>query len=89
MSGKEIDDRAQSLANLIAQAYEAAARGNTTGLHNNIAAALRPGLFVSSTEDKLVRRVNTAIEQWERRSMRQPGPRLITLNEATGKVDVR
>ena len=89
MSDKAIDDRAQSLANLIAQAYEATVRGNTTGLHNHIADALRPGLFVNSTDDKMVRRVNKAVDQWEQRSMRQPGPRLIAFDEAAGTVEMR
>ena len=71
------------------QAYSKASRGSTAGLHDYIVTTPRRGLFTSTGHEEQIARVNRAIEEWERWSMRPPGPRVVSLNEAAGEVEVQ
>ncbi len=71
------------------QAYSKASPGSTAGLHDYIATTPRPGLFTSTGDEEQIDRVNRAIAEWERWTMRPPGPRVVSLNEAAGEVEVQ
>ena len=89
MSDEVSDTRARSRAAKIVHAYGKAARGNTTGLHDHIAAAPRPSPFASMTHEEVIDRINRAIGEWEKWSLRPPGPRVVSFDEVSGEVEMR
>jgi hypothetical protein len=89
MTDEISDIQARNWVAKTVQAYNKAAPGSTTGLHDYIASAPRPRLFTTMSYEEQINRVNRAIEEWERLSMRSPGPRVVSLNEAAGEVEVR
>ncbi len=89
MSDEVSDARARSQAAKIVQAYGEAVPGGTTGLHNYIATTPRPNLFTSVTNEAQIDRVNRAIEEWERWSLRPPGPRVVSFDEMTNEIEMR
>ena len=89
MSDQVSDTQARSRAAKIVHAYGEAVRGSTTGLHDHIATAPRPALFTSTTHEEVVDRINRAIGEWERWSLRPPGPRVVSFDEVSGEVEMR
>jgi hypothetical protein len=89
MSDEISDNQARSWVARTVQAYSKAAPGSTAGLHDYIATTPQPGLFNSTVHEEQIDRVNRAIAEWERWSMRPPGPRVVSLNEAAGEVEVQ
>jgi hypothetical protein len=86
----EIDDtRARSWIAKAVQAYTKVSSGSTLGLHDYIATARRRRLFDSIAFEEQIDRVNEAIGEWEKWALRQPGPRVVSLNEAAGEVELR
>ncbi len=86
----EIDNtRARSWIAKAVQAYTKVSSGSALGLHDYIATARRRRLFDSMTFEEQIDRVNEAIGEWEKWALRQPGPRVVSLNEAAGEVELR
>lgn len=89
MSDEVSDTRVMSRAAKIVLAYGKAAPGSTTGLHDHIVSAPRPPLSTSTTHDEVIDRINRAIGEWEKWSLRPPGPRVVSFDEVSGEVEMR
>jgi hypothetical protein len=89
MSDEVSETRVMSRAAKIVLAYGKAVPGSTTGLHDHIARAPLPPLFTSTTHDEVINRINCAIGEWERWSLRPPGPRVVSFDEVSGEVEMR
>lgn len=89
MSDETSETRARSWASKTVEAYAKAVPGGTMGLHNHLVSSSRPALFASATHEGPIDRINRAIEDWEKWSLRQPGPRVISLDEVTGTIEMR
>ncbi len=89
MSDEVSDTRTRSRAAKIVHAYGEAARSNTTGLHDHIATAPRSSLFTSTSHEEVIDRINRAIGEWEKWSLRPPGPRVVSFDEISGEVEMR
>ncbi len=89
MSDEISDTRTRSWISKTVEAYGKAAPGSTTGLHDHITTASRPRLSISTACEGQIDRVNRAIEVWETWSLRSPGPRVASFNEASGEVELR
>ena len=89
MNDEISDTQTRSWVAQTVQAYSKASSGSTAGLHDYIVNTPRQGLFTSTGDEEQIDRVNRAIAEWERWSMRPPGPRVVSLNEAAGEVEVQ
>ncbi len=89
MSDEVSETRVMSQAAKIVLAYGKAVPGSTTGLHDHIATAPRPSLFTSTSHEAVIERINRAIGEWEKWSLRPSGPRVVSLDEVSGEVEMR
>ena len=71
-----------------ARVYRKAVAGSIVGLQEGIAASLRDCPCAASPE-AMIESINSAIREWEEGAFRLHGPRVVSLDRASGKIEVR
>jgi len=80
--------RASAWAAQVVQAYEREIENKAEGLHHRVAEAITVAMMVGSEVSHWAPRINWAIDAWERASSRATGPRVHTLDDASGEVEM-
>ena len=71
-----------------ARVYRKAVAGSIAGLQECIAASLKVYPYAASAE-AMIDSINSAIREWEEGAFRLHGPRVVSLDMASGKIEVR